>query len=215
MSKSVYSIVLDDEVIRGIDIMAAQQGTSRSNMINRLLAQHISLPTAETMLMEVYNSINEVMNQHSSLALQLLGNGNMINLRSALQYKYNPSVKYSVELFEKGGYNGQLKISMRSQNASLIAIMDSFFALWAQLEMQYCNLSIEEFSFENGRYVRLLRKDGSENFNQYGKKIALYVDLLDRCMKEYFSNITVSSAAASNSTVQKYLAEISADMVRI
>ena len=183
MSKSVYSIVLDDEVIRGIDIMAAQQGTSRSNMINRLLAQHISLPTAETMLMEVYNSINEVMNQHSSLALQLLGNGNMINLRSALQYKYNPSVKYSVELFEKGGYNGQLKISMRSQNASLIAIMDSFFALWAQLEMQYCNLSIEEFSFENGRYVRLLRKDGSENFNQYGKKIALYVDLLDRCMK--------------------------------
>lgn len=215
MAKSVYSIVLDDEVIRGIDIMAAQQGTSRSNMINRLLAQHVSMPTAETMLMDVYNSINEVMEQHSSLALQLLGNSNMINMRSALQYKYNPSVKYSVELFEKGGYNGQLKISMRSQNSALISIMDSFFALWAQLEMEYAGLCKDEFSFENGRYTRLLRKDDSSSFNIYGRKIALYVDLLDSCMKEYFGNISLSASAAANSTVQKYLAEISAELVKI
>ena len=215
MGKSVYSIVLDDDVIRGIDIMAVQQGTSRSNMINRLLAQHISMPTAETMLEEVYNSINEVMNCHSTLALQMLGNGNMINMRSALQYKYNPSVKYSVELFEKGGYNGQLKISMRSQNSAFIAVMDSFFAVWAQLEMQYSGIDSTEFSFEKGRYVRLLRKDGSETFNEYGRKIAMYVDLLDGCMKEYFGNIAVSSAAASNSAVKKYLAGISADLVRI
>lgn len=215
MGKSVYSIVLDDEVIRGIDKMAVQQGTSRSNMINRLLAQHISLPTAETMLLDVYNSINEVMEQHSSLVLQLLGNGNMINMRSALQYKYNPSIKYSVGLLEKDSYYGQLKISMRSQNSALISILDSFFALWAQLEMQYCGIRENEFSFENGRYVRLLRKDSSRNFNDYGTNIALYVGLLDSCMKEYFNNITVSSSAAANSTVKKYLAEISADMVNI
>ncbi|MBQ6896287.1 MAG: hypothetical protein IJN69_03665 [Oscillospiraceae bacterium] len=215
MGKSVYSIVLDDEVIRGIDMMAAQQGTSRSNMINRLLAQHISMPTAETMLLDVYNSINEVMDQHSSLVLQLLGNGNMINMRSALQYKYNPSIKYSVELLEKGGYYGQLKISMRSRNTALIAILDSFFALWAQLEMQYCDIAEDEFSFEKGRYARLLRKDNSRNFNDYGTKIAMYIDLLDSCMKEYFNNISISSAAAANSTVKKYLAEISAELVNI
>ena len=58
MGKSVYSIVLDDDVIKMIDIMAAQHGTSRSNMINRILAQQISVPTAETMINDIYSSID-------------------------------------------------------------------------------------------------------------------------------------------------------------
>lgn len=215
MSKSVYSIVLDDDVIRGIDIMAVQQGTSRSNLINRLLAQHISMPTAETMLEEVYKSIYEVMNCHSTLALQVLGSGNMINMRSALQYKYNPGIKYSVELFDKGQYGGQLRISMRSQNAALISVMDSFYALWAQLEMQYSGVGSGEFSFEKGRYVRLLRKNNMESFNRYGTAIARYIDLLDGCMREYFGNMAVSSTLAANRAAQKYLAGIDADSAAI
>lgn len=215
MGKSVYSIVLDDDVVKGIDMMANRNGTSRSNMINRILAQHISLPTAETMVNDIYTSIDRLLQGHNSLAVQLLGNGSMINMRSALQYKYNPSVKYTIEIYEKGDYIGQLKITMRSQNSRLISILDSFFYLWSQLEMDYTDLANKEFSYGNGKYNRLLRLVDYANYNEYGKNIALYIDLLDKCLKEYFNYYSVSQASAIRTVKQLYLTNLSEDLSKL
>ena len=110
MSKSVYSIVLDDEIINQIDILSNRQGTSRSNMINRILARHVSVPTAETMVNDVFKYIDEFIQRNSSLAVQPLGSGSLINMRSALKYKYKPTIKYTVELFE----NGLQQVSQRN-----------------------------------------------------------------------------------------------------
>lgn len=215
MSKSVYSIVLDDEIIKGIDLMAMQQGTSRSNLINRILAQQVCMPTAETIINDVYNSIDTFLQGHSSLALQLPGNGSLISMRSALQYKYNPSVKYTLELYEKSSYGGQLKVSMRSQNSTLIEILDSFFYLWSQLEMQYCGITEQEFSIGGGRYSRLLRSGYSSDFEQYGRNIALYVELLDKCMKEYFSSCGISLNNANINVTQLYLSSLNRTLAQL
>ena len=99
MSKQVYSIVLDDEIIKEIDRCAMQNNTSRSNMINRILAEYVNLPTAETIINEIFSSINSFMQTNDSLAVQLLGNGSLINVKSALKYRYNPSVKYAAGAF--------------------------------------------------------------------------------------------------------------------
>ena len=40
MNKSVYSLVLADEVVEAIDRMAYSMNTSRSNLINQILADH-------------------------------------------------------------------------------------------------------------------------------------------------------------------------------
>lgn len=45
MGKSVYSLVLMDEVVDAIDQMAYRNNTSRSNLINQILAEHVSLAT--------------------------------------------------------------------------------------------------------------------------------------------------------------------------
>lgn len=215
MGKSVYSIVLDDDVVSIIDVLSAKQGTSRSNMINRILAQHISLPTAETMLSDVYNSMDEFLSEHSSLALQLLGNGSIINMRSALQYKYNPSIKYTVEIYEKGDYIGQLKISMRSQNKQLIDILDNFFYLWAKLEMSFANISKDDFSFKIGRYQRYLRTYNCNDYTDYGNDIARYIDLLDKCLKEYFNFYTISPKIANQNVTSLYANNITKNIIRL
>ncbi len=215
MSKSVYSIVLDDDVVSIIDILAAKQGTSRSNMINRILAQHTSLPTAETMLSDVYHSMDEFLSENSSLALQLLGNGSIINMRSALQYKYNPSIKYTVEIYEKGDYIGQLKISMRSQNKQLINILDSFFYLWAKLEMSFAQISEDEFSFNDGKYRRYLRAYDCNDYSNYGNDIAQYIDLLDKCLKEYFNFYPISTNVANQNVKRLYANNITKNIIRL
>lgn len=45
MKKSVYSVVLMDDVVAAIDELAARQGTSRSNLINQILAKHLCCTT--------------------------------------------------------------------------------------------------------------------------------------------------------------------------
>lgn len=215
MGKSVYSIVLDDDVIKMIDIMAAQQGTSRSNMINRILAQHISVPTAETMINDIYSSIDRFFSGHSSLALALQSGGSMINLRSALQYKYNPSVKYAVEIFESGAYLGQLKVSVRSQKPQLLSIFEEFFTLWAALEMRCCGVNSSEFSIEQGRYNRLIRLCDNCDYSGYGDSIAGYVDILDKAMKEFFACYAVSPAMAGENVQRIYLANLTNNISRL
>lgn len=211
MGKSVYSIVLDDDVIKMIDAAASRQNTSRSNLINRILAQHTSMPTAETMISDVYNSIEEFLKDSSSLALQLLGSGTMINMRSALRVKYNPSVKYTVELFDKGEYIGRLKVSLRSQNRQVLSVFSDFFYLWGKTEEKYVRLSREEYSAAPGKYSRLLRCTGNPTSADCGNRIAAYVELLDKCMKEFFSRYALSPVGAAKSVTNLYISEITDD----
>ena len=215
MGKSVYSIVLDDDVIKMIDIMAVRQNTSRSNMINRLLAQQISMPTAETMINDIYHSIDNFLQGHNSLALSLLGNSNMINMRSALQYKYNPSVKYAVELTDSSHYLGQLKVSLRSQNTQVLNLFEEFFMLWSALEIQHRGVKTDEFSIGTGRYSRLLRLYENCNYTSYGNSIALYIDTLDKCMKEFFSCYHISDIIAAERVQQIYINNLTNNSLRL
>ena len=41
MKKSVYSLVLSDNVVRAIDDLAYKMGTNRSNLINSILAEKL------------------------------------------------------------------------------------------------------------------------------------------------------------------------------
>lgn len=47
MGKSVYSLVLMDDIVAAVDRLAYQQGTSRSNMVNRILAEYVQMDTPE------------------------------------------------------------------------------------------------------------------------------------------------------------------------
>ena len=60
MSKSVYSLVLNDEVVELIDKMARYNGLSRSNMIEKILADATGYETPEKRAFSVFEEIERL-----------------------------------------------------------------------------------------------------------------------------------------------------------
>ncbi len=61
MKKSIYSLVLMDEVVEAVDRMAYAMHTSRSNLINQILAEHLSCVTPEMRMQEIFARMEERM----------------------------------------------------------------------------------------------------------------------------------------------------------
>ena len=57
MKRSVYSLVLSDDVVEAVDRLAYQQNTSRSNLINQILAQAVSFVTPEMRMREIFSQV--------------------------------------------------------------------------------------------------------------------------------------------------------------
>ena len=126
--KNVYSIVLSADVVEKIDRLAYENGTNRSNMINRILAEYVSYTTPEMRFREVFERMQRMLTGGDFKALE--PSDTMLSLRSALAYKYNPTVKYSVELYRgNADATGELRVSMRTQNAGLVLMMTEFYKL--------------------------------------------------------------------------------------
>ena len=61
MKKNVYSLVLADDVIKAVDNEAYRLNTSRSNLINQILAQRLSCITPEMRMREIFNSFSQLL----------------------------------------------------------------------------------------------------------------------------------------------------------
>lgn len=220
MKKSVYSLVLSDNVIAEIDRAAYSMNTSRSNLINQILADYVSYVTPEKRMKEIFERVENMLGSMDSFQLMLQPSDTMISLRSALAYKYNPTVKYSVELYKnKEGLEdsvfGELRVSLRTQSTKLILYIIQFFKLWAKIEEAYIGRT--DFVIEDGRYLRKLHilprnstQGSSVPDNQVlGEIIANYIQVLDDSMKAYFSMLEnpVRAAQEVEMRYREYLLE--------
>ncbi len=200
MGKSSYSLILSDEVVRAVDALAYQNNTNRSNMINQILADAVSYQTPEKRMQEIFARMEAVLLDHdfghSPFQLQGLPTDTLFSLRSAIEYKYNPSVRYSVELYRqmKDGAIGELRVGLRTQNKKLLAELDRFYSLWNAVETHYFPETAA--SAENGKYSRLLRlrvpKDPETDISELtvGDVISRYINTFDKALKAYFSSDT-------------------------
>ena len=128
MGKSVYSLVLTDEVIREVDRAAYAMNTSRSNMINQILAEYVSYVTPEKRSREVFGRLEDALAALDHFQVMLQPSDSMISLRSALAYKYNPTVRYSVELYRTDEpAEGEGRGFRRSPNHRLGLFISAFF----------------------------------------------------------------------------------------
>lgn len=192
MNKSVYSLVLMDDVVEQIDRVAYEMNTSRSNMINQILAEYVSYMTPEKRMREIFSAVEQQLAGGSTFQVLLQPSDTMFSLRSALAYKYNPTVRYSVELYRNAKpLLGELRVSLRSQNSTLLLYLLQFFKLWVRVEESF--LGRTESTVEDGRFIRklVLRSEGAEPDNEtVGEAIAAYIDLFDRALKEFFANLS-------------------------
>jgi len=198
MNKAVYSLVLSEDVVAAIDRVAASRGTNRSNLINQILADYVSCVTPEKRMHDIFSYMEGLLDTGDSFQVLRQPSDSMLSLRSALAFKYNPTVRYSVELYRTSGPEfGELRVSLRTQNAELALYMMQFFKLWMRTEEKY--LGECEYTVEGSKFCRrLVLRDvtGEVPSETIGGLITAYIGAFDSALKAFFYNLDDPAAAA-------------------
>ena len=61
MKKTLYSLMLSDDVVREIDNLAHRRGTNRSALVNQILAEYTNLMTPERRISDIFRQIGEIL----------------------------------------------------------------------------------------------------------------------------------------------------------
>ncbi len=211
MGKSVYSIVLSDEVVEAIDEMAYRMNTSRSNLINQVLAERVSFTTPEMRIRDIFSMMEQMLDSRFLPAPQT--SGSVMAVKTPLRFKYKPTVKYSVELFRSfSGCVGRLKVTLRTQSEELIALTNGFFEFWSRLEQKY----LGRF-FKNGFPCEITAKCYTRDFyevggndltdNEIAQAISEYIGIFNKAITKYFENSGMGESAEKicEETYKEYL----------
>ena len=188
MKRSVYSLVLMDDVIKAVDKEAYKLGTSRSNLINQILAEHLSCVTPEMRMRDIFDSVSEMIN--NSFHIQQQRSASLMTLRTALEYKYRPTINYKVELERSPDkYLGTLKIRIRTQSQTLINMFNSFFAYRVRLEsslLKEKGRSDYVYELSSGSFQRKLFNPSLSD-EQTGEAISRYLNDINQSIQTYFA----------------------------
>ena len=190
MKKNLYSLTLSDDVVREVDVLAHRMGTNRSALVNRILAEYVSVPTPERRWNDIFEAIEALVSPSRELVPFFAPNSQSMSLKSSLAYKYRPTVKYEVDLGGGEDTLGTLNVVFRTQSAALISAMTSFFRLWVQIEDK-CLAPLLGSSIScalyDGRFVRPLAMPRGKALtaDDVAGAISAYVQLFDRLLKGY------------------------------
>lgn len=203
LSKSVYSLVLSDNIVRAADALAYKLNISRSALIDRILAEHLSVQTPETRMRSIMENFARFFDDEVFRLQATAGDGGM-QIRSPLPYKYKPTIRYSVELLREGKYLGRLKVNFRTQNAALTVAMNDFWHYFSKLEARYLAEILDVISeIDNDKMVRMLNKplavDGRHEItaDETAEAIADYIRFTDKMIKIYFEYADDRKTAAA------------------
>ena len=192
MKKTLYSLVLNDDVVREVDIMAHKMGTNRSSLINRILAEYVNYVTPEQRIGEVLSAIERLTASSRELVPFFSPNSLSMSLKSSLEYKYRPTVKYEVELdAESGRKIGTLSVVFRTQSEYLVRRITSFFRPWKRIEDAYLRplTGLEnDYALYDGKFERtILAPDKDFSAETLAKALSDYIELFDELLKGYLS----------------------------
>ncbi len=197
LSKSIYSLVLDDDIVAAVDRMAYAESMSRSALINRLLAREVGLSTRQMRTQDIFRRVEELLTGDMLFSLGAPSESGF-QMRSALRYKYNPTVRYTVALGAGGGALGELRVSVRSRSDAFTLAMLQFFRLWARLESGM--IGSVDVTCEPNRMVRRLaphdKATGAPLDSIDADALAAYIGAFDGAMKAFFNSIDSPLAAA-------------------
>ncbi len=179
--------MLNDEVVREVDALAHRLGTSRSNLINQILAEYVDYTTPERRINDIFSAMEQLIAPERDLVPFFSPNSMSMSLKSSLEYRYRPTVKYEVELFRGGeGSIGELSVLFRTQSAALIQAMTSFFRAWKQTEDLLRSGPPLEYALYEGKFVRSIAvPDRDCSAQELAEAISEYIKLFDRLLKAW------------------------------
>ena len=158
MKKTLYSLMLSEDVVREVDALAHRMGTNRSSLINQILAEYVGYTTPERRISQVLSAVEQLLAPSRELVPFFAPNSLSMSLKSSLEYKYRPTIKYEVELYRSGGESiGNLSVVFRTQSAALIGAMTEFFRLWKSIEDAHLAPRVghrQHYALYDGRFTR-------------------------------------------------------------
>ncbi len=193
MKKTLYSLMLADDVVRAVDDLAHRMGTNRSALVNQILAEYTDLVTPERRVQDIFRQISEILDADRALVPFITPNSMTMSVKSSLQYRYRPTVKYSVELYrDRDDSLGELSVVFRTQSQELLEAMGRFFRLWKQVEDELVapyHALPADYALYPGRFTRSIALPGSRDYtsSDVAAAISAYVRLFDRLMKAYLA----------------------------
>ena len=191
MEKSMYSLILIDEVVRKIDELAHIAGTSRSGLVSQILADHVSFLTPQKKVEEIFGHLLAELRTDSGLQARQ-SSASMLSIKSVLNYRYNPAIRYSVEIaLEAGRYICRFKANVRTQSDTLRSRLSMFYEVWSQIEAVTLRKLKEDIrSLVDGerfrRYLQIEKDGALPPCSALGKAIGGYIRMFDRALKLSF-----------------------------
>ena len=189
MKKTLYSLMLSDDVVRAVDALAHRMGTNRSALVNQILAEYTDMVTPERRVQDIFRQIGQILDADAELVPFVAPNAMSVSMKSSLQYRYRPTVKYSVELYrDREGALGELSVVFRTQSQELLDAMGQFFRLFKQVEDElvapYHPVPVE-YALYPGRFTRTIALPARRDYSSadVAGAISAYVRLFDRLMK--------------------------------
>lgn len=191
MKKSVYSLMLFDEIVEQIDQLAYLKNTNRSQLINDILAEHIGLETPEQKVQAVLESLEE--NFENKLSVGQMVKNSSIQFGKSLKYKYRPKVRYSYEFIGNGGNKyAVLKISSRTQSQDLNAHFQDFFDIIKGIESSHAVTDGQYGPGDtNHKFVREFKTSGevTRDVESITETLTRYLKMIDSAMTHYFADV--------------------------
>lgn len=191
MKKTLYSLMLSDEVVAEVDRLAHRLGTNRSNLINQILAEHVNLVTPERRINDVFTAIEQLLAPSRELVPFISPNALTMSLKSSLEYKYRPTVKYEVELYRGDSDSlGELTVIFRTQSSALIRSMTEFFRIWKSIEDAHLRpLMVSappRYALYEGKFIRSICLPSRDcTSDELAGSLSEYVKMFDSMMKSY------------------------------
>lgn len=216
MKKNMYSLILAEDVVNAIDKLAEEENTNRSNLINEILAEYVSVTTPEKRINDIFHGIEDLFKQLTGQQVYYQQHDNTLSIKSALEYRYRPTIRYEVELYRaQSGTVGELKVNFRTQSPQLLNRLTEFFALWTRLEELYVARYFEgaeiNYTLDETRWTRTLKVPQNTLYGQVelSRAITDYVRTFDRLMKKRLSG------AAATEIENDYLDALNGGMLII
>lgn len=189
MKKNIYSLLLTEDIVAAVDTLAYQNRTSRSNMINEILAEYLSFSTPQKQMKDIITRLEEMVGAGGILRLQEGLSPTFFVAKTILRYKYKPAVRYSVELIAgRADVLGVFKVGLRTQSEAVLKRLSSFFVLWAKMEKAYKPSANHFYEIQPGRFLRYFTQPGGHcTSEEIGEAIGFYIESFDRLLQFYFS----------------------------
>ncbi len=192
MERSMYSLILMDDVVAAIDVLAQQQGTSRSNYINQILAEHVGYLTPEKQMQQVFSCVAQQMDK--ALRVQEQGSDAMLSIFGALRYKYRPTIRYRVELTrdQRDQTAGYLKISCRTKSQPHLHVSQSCFHRGGPIAPHVKpdgTDTLNLYQIDDGRMIRVLMRHNFADDAAFGAAVGNFIRTFHAVLQSYVTGL--------------------------